>query len=146
MKVIATSLFLALTLVCGGVFCVPAQAEQVVHVGVYDVHYVVLGTMFLSADVARQYGIARAKNIALINISVLRNGRAVAAKIQGRARDLLERRIELPFREIKERTSVYYIASLQFREQEHWRFELRVTPAGESEPLDVRFEQQIYVE
>ena len=146
MKIFAARLFLAMTLVCGGVCWVPAHAEQVVHVGTYDVHYVVLGTTFLSADVARQYGISRAKNIALINISVLRNGQAVAAKIQGQARDLLDRRVELPFREIKERTSVYYIAALKFSEQEHWRFELRVIPAGENEPFDVRFEQQIYVE
>ena len=133
---------LALTLIC----CTPARAEQVVHVGAYDVHYVVIGTTFLSAAVARQYDIAHASDLALVNISVLLHGQPVAARIQGRARDLLDRSVDLPFREIKERTSVYYIASLRFSEQEHWRFELKVTPVGATDALDVRFEQKIYVE
>ena len=123
-----------------------AHAEQVIHVGAYDVHYVVLGTTFLSAEVARRYGIERAADLAFVNISVLRNGKSVATKIRGQARDLLEHAVELPFREIKEFASVYYIASLKFKDQEHWRFALQITPVGEADPLEVSFQQQLYVE
>ena len=142
MKTLASLMLLAATLLAG----TPVRAEQVVRVGGYDVHYVVIGTTFLAPDIAQRYGIERAKDRAFINITVLRNGVSVAAHIEGIARDLLERRIALPFREVKERNSVYYIASLQFSDQEHWRFELKVTPAGSKEPMAVKFAQQIYVE
>lgn len=141
-KTFARNALLAFALLLG----TRAEAEQVLHLGAYDVHYVVLGTTFLNPDVAKQYGIERGKDLAFVNISVLRNGQPIAAQIQGRARDLLDRRVDLRFREIKERTSVYYIAVLHFSDQEHWHFELKVTPVGMTTPLDVKFAQRLYAE
>ena len=82
----------------------------------------------------------------MINISVLRGGKPVAARISGIARDLLSREISLAFQEVREASAIYYLSQLHFSEQEHWRFRLSVQPAGEPTSLTVQFEQRIYIE
>ncbi len=124
----------------------PARAEQFVSVGAYQVHYVVVGTTFLSPEVARRYGLDRNSDVAMINVSVLRAGKPVPARVSGVARDLLSREQVLRFREIREAPAVYYLSTLRFEDQEHWRFVLDVQPQGEPAPLRVRFEQRIYEE
>ena len=123
-----------------------AQAEQYVSVGAYRVHYVVIGSTFLTPEIARRYRLERNREVAMVNISVLRDGKPVAARITGFARDLLSREIALSFREVREPPAVYYLSQLRFSEQEHWRFRLKVQPVGEPEPLAVQFEQRIFVE
>ncbi|MEC8230923.1 MAG: DUF4426 domain-containing protein, partial [Pseudomonadota bacterium] len=46
-------------------------AEQKETLGEWDVHYIVVGTPFLTPEVASSYGIVRSKFNALVNISVL---------------------------------------------------------------------------
>ena len=123
-----------------------ARAEQYVSVGAYQVHYVVIGSTFLTPEIARRYHLERNREVAMLNISVLRDGKPVAARITGVARDLLSREIALTFREVREPPAIYYLSQLRFTEQEHWRFRLNVQPVGEPEPLAVQFEQRIYVE
>ena len=135
-----------LTLIMLGVAALPARAEQYVSVGAYQVHYIVVGTTFLSPEVARRYGLDRNRDVAMINISVLRAGKPVPARVTGVARDLLSREQALRFREIRELPAVYYLATMRFEDQEHWRFLLDVQPQGEPAPLRVRFEQRMYVE
>ena len=134
----------AMILLC--VAALPSRAEQYVSVGAYQVHYIVVGTTFLSPEVARRYGLDRNRDVAMINISVLRAGKPVPARVTGVARDLLSREQALRFREIRELPAVYYLATMRFEDQEHWRFLLDVQPQGEPAPLRVRFEQRMYVE
>ena len=134
----------AMILLC--VATLPSRAEQYVSVGAYQVHYIVVGTTFLSPEVARRYGLDRNRDVAMINISVLRAGKPVPARVTGVARDLLSREQALRFREIRELPAVYYLATMRFEDQEHWRFLLDVQPQGEPAPLRVRFEQRMYVE
>ena len=100
----------------------------------------------LTPEIARRYRLERNREVAMVNISVLRNGKSVAARISGVARDLLSREIALGFREVREPPAIYYLAQLRFTEQEHWRFRLSVQPVGEPAPMAVQFEQRIYVE
>jgi hypothetical protein len=129
-----------------GMAALPVRAEQFISVGAYKVHYVVVGTTFLSPEVARRYGLDRNRDVAMINISVLRAGKPVPARVTGVARDLLSREQPLRFREIREQPAVYYLATMRFEDQEHWRFLLDVQPQGEPAPLRVRFEQRLYEE
>ena len=123
-----------------------AHAEQFVSVGAYQVHYVVIGSTFLTPEIARRHQLERNRDVAMINISVLRSGKPVAARITGVARDLLSRELTLRFREVREPPAIYYLSQLRFSEQEHWRFSLKVQPIGEPAPLTVQFEQRIYRE
>ncbi len=140
-RIIAWLVFLALCAAAPAV-----HAEQYVSVGGYQVHYVVIGSTFLTPEIARRHHLERNREVAMVNISVLRDGKPVAARITGVARDLLSREIALTFREVREPPAIYYLSQLRFSEQEHWRFRLNVQPVGEPEPLSVQFEQRIYVE
>lgn len=119
------------------------QAAQYKTFGDLQVHYVVLNTTDLPADVAEQYGIRRADNRGLINISGRRvnddgTTSAVALEVEGTVTNLLEQRQTLEFEEVRERDAIYYLESLIFTDRESLRFRLQVTdPAtGESHPLE----------
>ena len=135
-----------LLLIALGVPTTFVRAEQFVSVGAYQVHYVVIGSTFLTPEIARRHQLDRNREVAMINISVLRGGKPVAARITGIARDLLSREIPLAFQEVREASAIYYLSQLHFSEQEHWRFRLSVQPVGEPTPLAVQFEQRIYIE
>ena len=49
-----------------------AIAEQFETFGDYTIHYSVFTTDVLSEEIAKSYGIARSKNRALLNISILK--------------------------------------------------------------------------
>ncbi len=139
-----TAAWLLLLALCATATAV--RAEQYVSVGAYQVHYVVIGSTFLTPEIARRYRLERNREVAMVNISVLRDGKSVAARISGVARDLLSRETALGFREVREPPAIYYLSQLRFSEQEHWRFRLNVQPVGEPQPMAVQFEQRIYVE
>ncbi len=124
-----------------------ATAEQFVAQDDYEVHYIVVGSMFLTPEVARAYQLERAKTKAIVSLSVLKDGRPVNAVVTGTARDLLSRSFDLDFREIVDRGSIYYISSLRFSEEELWRFRLNVTPTAEpARNIPVEFDQKLYLE
>lgn len=122
------------------------KAEQFISVGPYQVHYIVVATPFLTPQVARRYDLQRNVDVALVNISVLRDGKPVRAEVQGIARDLLSREHRLGFREIREPNAIYYLTTLRFAEQEQWRFFLQVRPVGHAVAYPIRFEQRLYRE
>jgi hypothetical protein len=146
MKRFAVAAITGFALLCALACAQLARAEQFVSVGAYQVHYIVVGSTFLTPEIARKYGLERNRDVAMINISVLKGGKPVPARITGVARDLLSRETVLPFREVRELPAIYYLSSLRFEEQEHWRFVLSVQPQGEPAPLQVRFEQRLYPE
>ena len=48
----------------------PAHAEQSSSFGDYVIHYNAIPSTFLTPDTAREYGISRSRNRAMLNISV----------------------------------------------------------------------------
>ena len=120
------------------------HAEQLQTFGVYDVHYVVLPTTFLKAEIAAKYDLARSENRALVNVSVLdADDQPVPARVTGRSANLLGQGQVLEFTEVREGPAVYYLALLRHGDEDIHRIALDVTlPNGRL--AEIRFQQKMY--
>ena len=123
-----------------------AFAEQKETLGEWDVHYIVVGTPFLTPEVASSYGIVRSKFNALVNISVLdkATGEAQRVDVSGNAKNLLGNNRQLTFKKVEEGDAIYYLAVLPFRDQETFRFNIDVKKGTTKQTL--KFQQKMYVD
>jgi hypothetical protein len=123
-------------------------AQQSEIFGPFELHYSVVNTTFLSPEIAATYGISRGKKRAILNLAVRENladgSTARAMVLQGRTWDLIQSQ-SLEFKEIREGTSIYYIAEFAFINEE-WRFfEVNFRPTGADQTYTFKFKHQLYV-
>lgn len=126
-----------------------ANAEQYVAMGDYSVHYSAFSTEILTPEVARSYGITRSKNLAMLNISVLKKGadgldRPVDAEIDATAINLSGQLREVDTRIIEEQDARYHVGFVRVSNEETLRFSISVRIIGETEPVEVNFEKKFY--
>jgi hypothetical protein len=119
--------------------------------GAYTVHYNVFNSKDIPPEVASAYKLTRAKDIALINISLTKRESdsttlGLPAKISAKAVNLMQQGKALEFNEIKEPEATYYIASLRHTNEEDIRFEVSVLPEGENKPLTLSFTRKLFTE
>lgn len=125
-----------------------SNAEQMKKLGDWDVHYIALGSTFITPEIAKIYGIERSKYKGLINISVL-DGRqkskpAVQVTMSGSAKNLIGQKQTLEFKEIIEGDAIYYIAQLDYINEEIYNIEIKLNADRKSQKL--RFTQKFFVE
>lgn len=141
------SLFCALLLSLG--IAGHASAEQKQSVGYYDIHYVALGSTFITPNIAKTYGIKRSSYTGLINISVLDTSKegnpAIPVEISGIANNLLDARLDLVFREIREGDAIYYIAEVPYRDDQEINFQVAIK-YGNKLNTQITFKQKFYVD
>lgn len=123
-----------------------ATAEQKETLGNWDVHYIVVNSTFFNPEVAKQYGLVRSKYNALVNISVLDSDsqKAQIVGMQGTATNLLGTQKTLSFKKVQEGDAIYYLATLSFRDQETYRFNIEIQRGNLVESL--QFQQKMYVD
>lgn len=120
--------------------------EQKVRMGEYEVHYIMIPTMDLNAEIADRYNLVRAKDRALINISVIDGaGKAHTATVSGRSRNLLEQSQRLSFEEIREGHAIYYLGILRHADEEHHRIAIDVATA-DGQSTQIKWQQKMYWE
>ncbi|MGI9325301.1 MAG: DUF4426 domain-containing protein [Pseudomonadales bacterium] len=121
-----------------------ATAEQKLSFDGYELHYIVIPTSFLSADVAKRYNLVRGEGRALVNLSLLKDGVGVSAEaLSGSVKNLLSQRQTLTFEKVVEGEAIYYLAQLRHSDEDTLTFELQVTAPGQS-PRDLSFQQKLY--
>jgi hypothetical protein len=140
---------LCAVLVLTASLCGVASAEQKQQVGHYDIHYMALGSTFLTPSIAKSYGIERSRYTGLINIAVLDNSiegkPAVAVEISGVANNLLDARMDLSFKEIREGDAIYYIAQVPYRDDQEINFQIDIKRGNELN-TNLKFKQKFYVD
>jgi hypothetical protein len=141
-KLLLTATFLLLTT---SVF-----AEQKVTFGDYELHYIVLNTTEIPADIAKQYDIQRSRKRAFINLSILKTtsdgyGTPVSADVTAVQRTLIGQRADIELREIREGDAIYYIGSFQIINRETLWFDVNLTLKSGYEYEHV-FSQQVWQE
>ena len=126
----------------------PSYAEQAIYSPDYDIHYNAFNTMMVPPEVAQSYGFTRARNRALLNISVLDSStkKALPAAVTGTRTNIIGQLLPLEFVQIKEQNAIYYIAQLRFTEEEMWRFELQIQPDLNADAIPLKFSQTFYLE
>lgn len=115
-------------------------------IGNFTVQYTVFNSQFILADIANLHGLVRAKDQALVNISVLDNatGKTVAATIKGRAKNLLQQTKTIDFKAIQEQDAVYYIGALRHTNEEVFHFTIDINIDGQDHTI--KFIRKLYVE
>ena len=122
----------------------PALAERKHSVGEYDVHYSAFNSGFLQPDIAAAAGLTRSKTQGVVNVSVIKDGKPVAAQVSGVVKNLLGQDRPLGFKQLKEGDeAIYYLAQFPFDSQETLRFALTVQPTG-AEPVSFEFTQEFF--
>ena len=138
-----------ITAVVGGLLafiCVIGHAEQVHRFAGHEVHYNIIPTTFLESEIAAQYDVARARNRALINVSILdANKQAVAGSVSGSSSNLLGQTQYFEFRQVREGDAIYYLAELLHSDQELHRVTLDIAlDTGQKD--QIKFNQKMYWE
>lgn len=122
----------------------PALAERKHSVGEYDVHYSAFNSGFLQPDIAAAAGLTRSKTQGVVNVSVIKDGKPVAAQVSGVVKNLLGQDRPLGFKQLKEGDeAIYYLAQFPFDSQETLRFALTVQSTG-AEPFSFEFNQEFF--
>lgn len=129
--------------------CGIANAEQKETVGNFDIHYMALGSTFITPSIAKAYGIERSSYTGIINIAVLdvseTGSPAVPVEITGVAKNLLDTRIDLKFKEIREGNAIYYIAQAPYRDNQEIHFNIAIKYGNELN-TNLQFKQKFYVD
>lgn len=125
-----------------------ANTDTMQSVGNYQVHYSSLNTSFLSADVAKAYGITRGKDKALLNVAVLKkqsNGQylPVQAKVTVELYDLIHKK-NLPVQEVVEEYAIYYLAPFDIDHKVTVYFTVVAQVEGRQTPLEIKFKRKLY--
>ena len=126
-----------------------SYAENSKEFGDYVVHYNAFRSDTISPDIAKQYGLTRANNRILINIAVLKKvmnttGKPTSSKITGHASNLTGQLKQLEFKEIKEGTAIYYLADAKISDGEFLKFDIKITPEGETRAARLNFNKRFF--
>ncbi|WP_339906355.1 DUF4426 domain-containing protein [Pseudomonas guineae] len=130
-------LFIALCL------SLPALAERKQSFGDLDVHYIAFNSSFLQPDIAAANGLVRSKTLGVVNISVLKDGKASNASVSGEVKDLVGRNQPLTFKQVTEGEAIYYLAQFPFNQQELLRFTITVR-AADGVAHSIEFNQEVF--
>ncbi|MDZ4192132.1 DUF4426 domain-containing protein [Ectopseudomonas chengduensis] len=104
----------------------PAAAERKQSFGDLDVHYSVFNSSFIQPDIASAAGLVRSKTQGVVNIAVLKAGKASTAQVSGQVKNLLGQSTALTFRQVTESGAIYYLAQFPFSNREILSFTLDV--------------------
>lgn len=126
----------------------PLRAERMLSSGAFEVHYNAIPTTQISPEVARSQGITRSAQRALVNIAVRQNigkvNAAVAARVEGEARNDVGQTQTLWFREVREGDAIYYLAEPRVDLETPIRFDIEVLPEGSERPIVLRFSDTFF--
>jgi hypothetical protein len=125
------------------------HAEQSQSMGNYVIHYNAFATGDLSPGIAKNYGITRSKNRALLNVTVLKKvlgtpGQPVTAQLKVSAVNLSRQMQVLEPREVHESNAIYYLMEFTIADQEIIDLTIDVTPEHQSETAHIKLRQQFF--
>lgn len=117
-------------------------AERLQKFADLDVHYSAFNSGFLQPEIASAAGIVRGKNQGVLNIAVLKAGKAQPATVKAQVRNLLGQSRALSFREVREGEAIYYLSQFPFdKETLHFKVDVQ---SGSGPLNSFEFDQQFF--
>lgn len=147
MKKIVNILFFALAGLTFSAHSEQMQGAQYKELGPWQVHYIAFPSTFIQPQIAKTYGLERSGYKGVVNISILKNdadATAQTAILKGTAKNLLGNKQTLDFKEVIEGDSIYYLAQVDFTNEEILRFEVEIQQGNQFQKL--QFQQKFYVD
>ena len=124
-----------------------AHGQQSARFDEFELHYSIVYTTFLTADIAAEFDIPRGKDKAMLTLSVRDadagdiEGRPMA--ISGRTWDLINGG-NMKVREVREGRATYYLVPFEFLDREYRFFEFDFTPDGSEKTYSYKFKTQLW--
>ena len=147
MKKLVSILFFALAGITFSAHSEQMQGAQYKELGPWQVHYIAFPSTFIQPQIAKAYDLQRSGYKGIVNISILKNdsdATAQTATLKGTARNLLGNKQPLEFKEVIEGESIYYLAQVDFTNEEILRFEVEIQQGNQFQKL--QFQQKFYVD
>lgn len=144
--------FGALAAGCGGGERTVPQAtpaeDQAYDAGDYIIHYNAISTDEVPAEVAKSVGIVRARNRAMLTVSIVEedSGESREGDINVRAANLSGQLKNISMRKVEQGASIYYLGEVSVAHQETLIFDIEVTPEGETTSSEIRYKRQFYTD
>ncbi|MBD1580906.1 DUF4426 domain-containing protein [Pseudoalteromonas sp. S16_S37] len=139
--------FALLLLACAFAQASTEQGGQFKNLGPWQVHYIAFPSTFIQPTIAKAYDLERSNYKAVVNISVLKNNAektAQKAVLTGEARNLIGNKQELEFKEVIDGDAIYYLAQIDFNNEETYRFTVNIAQGNNQQVL--KFQQKFYVD
>jgi hypothetical protein len=128
-----------------------AMAGQLKTENGYVIHYNALSTEIIPPEVARNSGIVRSKNRAMLTVAVHKAGenntmhtKAVEAAIEVEKVNLSQQLEAIEMRRVQEGDAIYYIGVFKILNQEVLDFTLKIDPENKGQVQEVKFRQQFF--
>ncbi len=120
--------------------------ETFADIGNHVVHFSAQSTDQLPPEVARAYNIVRSKNRAMLNVSILEQegNKAVEGEVTVKTVNLTGQLKNVIMRKVQEQEAIYYIGETAVANREVLVFDISVTPIGETEASQLRFQRQFF--
>ncbi|WP_257324432.1 DUF4426 domain-containing protein [Pseudoalteromonas rhizosphaerae] len=147
MKKLASILFFALAGITFSAHSEQMQGAQYKELGPWQVHYIAFPSTFIQPQIAKTYGLERSGYKGIVNISILKkdsDATAQTAILKGTAKNLLGNKQTLDFKEVIEGDAIYYLAQVDFTNEEILRFEIEIQQGNQFQKL--QFQQKFYVD
>lgn len=128
-----------------------AATELFTEFGDYKVYHTVFNSNFIQPDIARAHNLTRAKNKVLVNVAVVRkegdgDTQGLPAKVSGSVKNLMQQKQGLDFKEVREQTATYYLATTRLSSSEEvLHFNIVVEIDGHP-PFDVNFSKKLHID
>jgi len=122
------------------------QAENTKAYKLHTVHYNAFPTDSLPSEMTQRYRLKRSKNMALVNISVVKNEasiqiQGVKASVNGVLKNLMGQEKKLSFQEIHEGQAYYYIAQVPVDHNEVVTFKIHIN-TSDKQNYNLAFDKQ----
>lgn len=108
------------------------------------IEYTSFDSTIIPPEVAAAHGLVRSRNRVIANVTVLRNGKSVPAKVTGTATNLLNQTTSLSFEPVREKGTVYYLATQRVSQRDTIRYAIDVIPAGTRQACRIHFTRDYY--
>ena len=128
----------------------PCLADPPIQWQGYDIHYTILSSRLIPAEVAKLHGIIRADNRMVTNLSIRKTsktgekGDPVTASIHGTATNLLNQQSVLDFTEVLEPNAIYYLANQLVDERDTLRYSISIQPQSSEATYLLEFGRNYY--
>lgn len=117
---------------------------DVAHWQDFDIHFTTINSMLIPSEVATAHNIVRSEKRIITNISIRRDGKAIAAKLTGTSSNLFGQLFTLEFDEITEPGAIYYLSNQLIDERDRLIFKIDITPVKHPETYRLQFIRQYY--
>ena len=102
---------------------------------------------FISPDIAQSKNIIRGEKNGLVNIAVTSQlGLHPEMKVSGIASNIFQQRQKLIFKEIREGSAVYYLATFEYDNEDFFTFNITVQSLSDAKGHGFKFQKRMYID